>query len=156
LYQWGRAADGHQCRNSATTATLSSTDQPGHGNFILSQNSPYDWRNPQNTNLWQGVNGVNNPCPSGYRLPTSSEFEQELLSWSSQDSTGAITSVLKLPLAGIRSNGDGSIFFTNSDAYYWTSSIEYSNSQAMYFYSVWSGMLVRSRGIAQSVRCIKE
>jgi len=34
LYQWGRRSDGHQCRTSATTATLSSTDTPAHGNFI--------------------------------------------------------------------------------------------------------------------------
>ena len=27
----------------------------------------------QNDNLWQGVNGVNNLCPSGFRLPTSTE-----------------------------------------------------------------------------------
>ncbi|GHB53105.1 hypothetical protein [Mongoliitalea lutea] len=30
LYQWGRGADGHQCRNSGTTTSLSSTDQPNH------------------------------------------------------------------------------------------------------------------------------
>ena len=70
LYQWGRRADGHQCRTSPTTVTLSSVDQPAHGDFILAPNAPYDWRSPQNANLWQGVNGVNNPCPSGYRLPT--------------------------------------------------------------------------------------
>jgi hypothetical protein len=34
LYQWGRGADGHQCRTSPTTTFLSSTDQPGHGDFI--------------------------------------------------------------------------------------------------------------------------
>ena len=34
LYQWGRFSDGHQCRTSATTATLSSIDQPAHGDFI--------------------------------------------------------------------------------------------------------------------------
>ncbi len=42
----------------------------------------YDWRSPQNDNLWQGVNGINNPCPSGYRLPTEAELEAERLSWS--------------------------------------------------------------------------
>ena len=65
LYQWGRRADGHQCRTSPTTATLSSIDQPAHGNFITIGSTPYDWLSPQNVNLWQGVNGVNNPCPSG-------------------------------------------------------------------------------------------
>ena len=39
LYQWGRFSDGHQCRTSATTSTLSSIDQPAHGDFIYSLTS---------------------------------------------------------------------------------------------------------------------
>jgi uncharacterized protein (TIGR02145 family) len=77
LYQWGRAADGHQIRTSNTTSTLSNSDTPGHGNFILANYPPYDWRSPQNDNLWQGVNGTNNPCPAGYRLPTEAELDAE-------------------------------------------------------------------------------
>jgi uncharacterized protein (TIGR02145 family) len=73
LYQWGRGADGHEKRNSPTTSTLSSTDQPSHGSFILAS----DWRSPQNNNLWLGVNGVNNPCPTGYRIPTEAEWNAE-------------------------------------------------------------------------------
>lgn len=63
LYQWGRFADGHQCRNSTTTTTLSTSDQPAHGNFIrITNGAPNDWRSGQNDNLWQGVNGINNPA----------------------------------------------------------------------------------------------
>src|SRR6056297_790033 len=83
LYQWGRAADGHESRTSGTTAALATSDTPGHGDFITSNSSPYDWRNPQNDNLWQGVSGTNNPCPSGYRLPTEAEWEEEVTSWGS-------------------------------------------------------------------------
>ena len=36
LYQWGRRSDGHQCRNSPTTTTLSSSDMPGNNFFIIS------------------------------------------------------------------------------------------------------------------------
>ena len=56
LFQWGRGADGHQIRTSGMTAILSSSDNPGHSNFITPAASPYDWRSPQNPNLWQGVN----------------------------------------------------------------------------------------------------
>ena len=56
------------------------------------------------TNLWQGVNGINNPCPSGYRIPTEAELDAEHLSWSSDNSAGAIASALKLPMAGYRSS----------------------------------------------------
>jgi hypothetical protein len=79
LYQWGRRADGHQCRNAAITNILSSTDQPAHGNFITVNSGDYDWRSPQNNQLWQGVKGINNPCPSGYRIPTEAELNEERL-----------------------------------------------------------------------------
>ena len=83
LYQWGRFSDGHQCRVSEITSTNSATDTPGHDDFILESVSPFDWRVPQNDNLWQGVGGVNNPCPMGYRLPTEAELNAERLSWGS-------------------------------------------------------------------------
>ncbi len=62
LYQWGRLTDGHEKRNSGTTTTLSNSDTPGHGDFITNNSespySPFDWRSPQNNNLWQGVSGI--------------------------------------------------------------------------------------------------
>lgn len=84
LYQWGRAADGHQCRNSGTRSTISSSDQPGHDDFILvpSSSATDDWINSQNNNLWQGLTGENNPCPAGFRVPTEAEFTSERQSWT--------------------------------------------------------------------------
>jgi len=112
IYQWGRAADGHQLRTSATTTILSTTDTPGHGDFITSDNwtaSPYDWRVTQNGNLWHGVSDINNPCPAGFRLPTDTELNAERESWSSQDSAGAFNSPLKLVTAGYRDHSDGTL-----------------------------------------------
>ena len=100
LYQWGREEDGHQKRTSATTSTLSSTDKPTTGNFITVVSGFEDWRNPQNANLWQGVTGINNPCPDGFRLPTNAEWSSEIDSWTSKDDVGAYASSLKLPKAG--------------------------------------------------------
>jgi hypothetical protein len=73
LYQWGRAADGHQCRNSSTTSTISSSEEPRHADFILTATNPNNWLNPADGNLWQGVNDINNPCPTGFRIPTEAE-----------------------------------------------------------------------------------
>jgi len=115
LYQWGRGADGHEKRDSETTSTLSTTDTPGHGDFITTSSSTNDWRSPQNDNLWQGVDGVNNPCPVGYRLPTESEWDAERDSWSSSNSFGAYGSPLKLPVAGYRFFDDGSLSFVGSN-----------------------------------------
>jgi uncharacterized protein (TIGR02145 family) len=158
LYQWGRRSDGHQCRNSATTTTLSSIDQPSHGSFILAAtttNSQYDWRSPQNINLWQGVNGVNNPCPSGYRLPTNAELDAERLSWSSNNSAGAFASPLKLPMAGFRSESNGYLGSVGSFCHYWSSTVNGTFAFDLSIGSSNSYMNLNNRAIGFSVRCLK-
>jgi uncharacterized protein (TIGR02145 family) len=158
LYQWGRFADGHQCRTSPTTANLSSTDQPGHGDFILAPNIlPYDWRSPQNLNLWQGVNGINNPCPSGYRLPTNSELDAERISWSSNDAAGAFASPLKLPMAGYRFYSNGSLSSVGTSGAYWSSTIVSLYASFLYFFSSSPAyMNDDGRALGGSVRCLKD
>jgi hypothetical protein len=156
LYQWGRGADGHQCRNSATTTTLSSTDQPGHGDFIIGDIANDDWRSPQNTNLWQGVNGVNNPCPSGYRIPTNTEFGAESTSWSSSDAEGALTSPLKLPMAGSRSI-NGLLGNVGTYFYYWSSTTAaYSSIPLVITSGGGNNPNADERAGGGSVRCIKD
>ena len=156
LYQWGRAADGHQLRTSGTTTTLSSSNTPGHGNFILPPNTPYDWRSPQNTNLWQGVSGVNNPCPTGYRLPTEAEWNAERLSWTINSSAGAFASPLKLPAAGYRYFSSGSLFYVGSFGGYWASTISSTVSRYLFFDSSNADTFTNSRAYGFSVRCLKD
>jgi hypothetical protein len=149
LYQGGRLQDGHQCRSTTTTGTLSTTDVPGHSNFILNSG---DWRNPSNTNLWQGVNGINNPCPSGYRLPTETELNAERLIWSSNNPTGAYASVLKLPVAGYRFWNSGNLGDVGSSGWYWTS----TTARHLLFYSNTASMWTNQHAMGFSVRCIKD
>jgi hypothetical protein len=156
LYQWGRRSDGHQCRTSATTTTLSSTDQPANASFIVALNSPFDWRSSQNDNLWQGVNGINNPCPSGYRLPTEAELETERLSWSSNNAQGAFASALKLPVAGARNGSDGSLYFVGALGFYWSSAVGSTQSRNLFFTSSLAYMDTFSRAYGSSVRCLKD
>ena len=156
LYQWGRATDGHESRTSGTTATLATSDTPGHGNFITTGSSPYDWRSPQNDNLWQGVSGTNNPCPSGYRLPTAAELEEERLSWSSNNAAGAFASPLKLPVAGYRNYSSGSLNDVGSYGDYWSSTVNGTNARNLYFYSSNALMSSDGRAYGFSVRCLKD
>jgi uncharacterized protein (TIGR02145 family) len=156
LYQWGRGTDGHQIRTSGTISTLSSTDNPGHSNFILAPNSPYDWRSPQNNNLWQGVSGTNNPCPSGYRLPTHAELNAERLSWGSNNAAGAFASPLKLPVVGYRSLSNGSLFNVGSSSHYWSSTVDFTVSRILYFTSSNASILGSYRANGFSVRCLKD
>ena len=151
LYQWGRRSDGHQCRNSGTTATLSSIDDPAHGSFIIGST---DWRSPQNANLWQGGSGVNNPCPTGYRIPTDVEWDAERLSWgnSNQNAAGALASPLKLPMAGYRLGSNGSFDYVGTAGHYWSS----TGSRYLWFNSSDAGMNTYDRASGFSVRCIKD
>jgi len=153
LYQWGRRADGHQCRNSITSTVLSSSDTPNNSAFILGSSVTGDWRNPQNINLWQGNNGVNNPCPSGYRLPTRSEFEIETQSWTTKNYLGAFSSSLKLPVAGYREYEDGTI--KSNVGSYWTSIVTATGSYSVEIDASSAEIYNSARGYGSSVRCIK-
>ncbi|MEY3049518.1 MAG: hypothetical protein RL365_1556 [Bacteroidota bacterium] len=155
LYQWGRNSDGHQCRTSLTTSSLSSLDQPGHGLFIIASNSPNDWRSPQNVNLWQGSAGINNPCPSGYRIPTEAELNDERLSWNNNNANGGFTSPLKWTLAGNRHPLNGGLEAVGTGGRYWTSITTGAYSRFLSFDSnnaVFSDLF---RAYGFSVRCIK-
>jgi uncharacterized protein (TIGR02145 family) len=157
LYQWGRCSDGHEDRGSAVTTTNSSTDTPGHGSFITeSAASPYDWRIPQNNSLWQGVAGINNPCPTGYRIPTSAEFDLERTTdFTSNNSAGAFGGTLKLTVAGVRSYNNAALGSAGGNGYYWCST---TNSAYSYFLTIGSGSSVSFvfRAYGFSVRCIKD
>ena len=157
LYQWGRRSDGHQCRNSSTTTFQSTSNSPAYGLFII-QGQNYDWRNPKNDGLWQGVNGINNPYPSGYRLPTTSEWRAEINSWIPKNQNAAINSILKLPTAGYR-NGVTSNIQSTTIGSYWSSGVRgsLSLSEVMEFgsnFAVPDGIFYRFNGL--SVRCIKD
>tara|TARA_B100000683_G_scaffold156557_1_gene151186 strand:- start:23 stop:859 length:837 start_codon:yes stop_codon:yes gene_type:complete len=156
LYQWGRGSDGHECRNSDTTSVLSEGDNPEHGDFIINNNSLWDWRSPQNDSLWQGVDGINNPCPTGYRLPTEKEWEEEVESWTSEDHNGAYGSVLKLPMAGFRSVSNGSLNSVGTYGYYWTSTVSGTNARRLDFGSSGAYVATGYRAVGLSVRCLKD
>lgn len=150
LYQWGRLEDGHESRTSLETNESSTTDVPGHGSFI---DSEVDWRLPQNHNLWHGVAGTNNPCPSGFRLPTEDEWEVERADWSSNDAAGAFASPLKLVLAGDRWYLGGAPS-PGSSGNYWSMTAAGSNSQVLYFTSESAAVFGDIRANGFSVRCI--
>jgi uncharacterized protein (TIGR02145 family) len=176
LFQWGRGADGHQCVNrfsgdgvttsiNSTVGATSATDVPGNANFITINSGNNDWRSPQNDNLWQGVNGINNPCPTGYRLPTSTELDAERISggtgfWGTgsqqNNAAGAFASLLKLPMAGYRGSSNGSLDNVGSNGYYWSSTVSGTVASYLYFSSGSASMDPNYRARGFSVRCLKD
>jgi hypothetical protein len=155
LFQWGRGVDGHQIRTSPTTSTLSISDTPGNNSFILNNAGNYDWRNPQNDNLWQGTGGANNPCPAGWRVPTFSELEAERASWTTQNVAGAFASPLKWPSAGYRRRDSGALQGEGTNGYYWAAT---TDSPYAYSLSIGTGASTSldTRAAGNSVRCIKD
>jgi hypothetical protein len=129
LYQWGRGNDGHASIKwtgatsgdpvNGITTTLSTTDTPDSALFIkgvLASN--YDWRSTQNNNLWQGQAGLNNPCPSGFRIPTLGELEANIFN----DGT-FFSGSLKLTLPGNRSYQIGNLNNTGVQSAYFSSTV---------------------------------
>ena len=155
LYQWGRGIDGHEQRTSSTTTTLSDSDTPGHGDFITTSSSPYNWRSPQNDNLWQGVDGTNNPCPSGFRLPTTTEWGEELTALSITNRDTAFASPLKLVSSGYRYYG-GSFHSAGNEGFYWSSSVIGISARYLYFNSGSANTYDGYRAYGLSVRCLED
>lgn len=165
LYQWGRGNDGHQCVNwksgqpptSGTIATLSAGDVPGHGLFIIFDNLRRDWRITRNDNLWQGVNGINNPCPAGYRVPTSAEWQAEIPYISGANGPMA---VLALPAPFLRERNGTFYQFPSGTSYWSSTATEYVNntlaaSTLSAFTNGGGSIQTGYRQQACPVRCIK-
>ena len=170
LFQWGRLDDGHQNRNSEITNSLSITDNPGHDKFIIYNDSIcYDWRISKNNDLWQGIFGINNPCPKGWRLPTEVEWNTERGSWYTsiwmirieKYYYGAYASPLKLIAAGRRRYKNG--MYINDGGYYWLQSSfskgtsgygDLTSSRGLGAGGYYTNFGIRSEGY--SVRCIKD
>lgn len=162
LLQWGRSIDGHQLVNRAANdfgttgttgiTTLSPTDNPGHSNFILVTTDPYDWRSTTNNNLWQGVTGINNPCPTGWRIPTFDEWQAE----------GVLDVVvgyqrLKLTFSGYRDCYDDAFYLTDNQGMYWSTTIAGDTWPRAVHVGVGGGFnSTQPRGNGLTCRCIKD
>jgi uncharacterized protein (TIGR02145 family) len=184
LFQWGRPGDGHQLINwisstvgtavNGMTGTIATSDNPAHGNFIDATASPTlrDWRDNNNTNRWNTTQ--QGPCPSGWHVPTKTEWSFEISNSQGGTATnGGIKnvtdahSILKLTASGYRLGfNSGQAFPVGTIAYpgvrgiYWASSVapngggSYGGENIFIYTS--SAEIDRSTMCSgYSVRCIK-
>lgn len=170
LYQWGRFADGHQCRDSPTHSSSATTPTPftgadWDGKFINvggTQSSPSlrYWLTPADDDLWDGIDGENNPCPIGFRLPTDAELTNERSSWptygGSQAGPNAFASPLKLPRTERRYSSSGTIGDATAGVY-WSSTHSTSHrARYLWFGNSSSGVTAQDRAFGFAIRCIKD
>ena len=122
LYQWGRKKDGHQKRTSSTTTVQAEDNSNAGSNFYAIESDTLSWTTNMNLNLWNGATkGVNDPCPSGFRVPTFMEFVGEVD--DAVDDMAPPIPALNLTVAGFRSNGEIVLSMENMKiGGYWTSS----------------------------------
>jgi uncharacterized protein (TIGR02145 family) len=180
-FQWGRLADGHheiewysdssaaRLNGSTATGTSFNNDQPPTDQFIVPSGSyQYDWRNPKNDDLWQ--DGLNDPCPTGFRLPTTEEWQAETAAAGIEDGYDAFNSTLKMTFTGywgvydyqqtnIRHAGDPAND-SDSEGNYWSSSPATSHggrgAHNFYFTRSYISHGGPYRGYGLSVRCIED
>jgi hypothetical protein len=160
LFQWGRYGDGHELINwtsatagtpvvSGTTSTKSTTPTPATNQFITSITSWYTGSDV----LWQGEGGINNPCPSGYRLATKTELDSERLSWSSNNRLGAFASALKFTTPGFRERSVSDLRFIGIASWNWSSTV---NTRLSFDSNSSNTNTGDTAAYGFSVRCIKD
>ena len=177
-YQWGRPADGHEITVwngtshvtgrglNNTTATLATTDAPAHGDFIITNTTPFDWRSNNNINRW--ATASQGPCPAGYHVPTNAEWSTadaaalgsgngtnggNTTGWDNNVET--FESALKLPSAGNRSRVNGLLLSQGSFGSYWSSTVSGTFARYLYFYSTVAHTSSNTRANGFTVRCLK-
>jgi len=199
LYQWGRKADGHQRRspqnnyptndNTSECSNVSGTAFDDNGQ-VVSTHAAYtkfikvdcypggtgDWRDPQEDNLWNHTTALgqaNNPCPSGWRVPTQQDWTDVRNNNYIEDSfttttgtrgieirpNGAPTpTTLFLPAGGGRSFLNGALSGAGAGGDYWSSSVPGISANCLYFsggYYVSPGDSSRKAN-GYSLRCVAD
>jgi uncharacterized protein (TIGR02145 family) len=158
-YQWGRASDGHQFPTSGTTSTYSDGPSPSHGSFILSTLQNGNWMNQNpSTTSWAGTTAINNPCPSGWRIPTRAEWVYIIDNTSGGFNAGSAWSTslgIKLPSSQQRMRNNGSLSSSNNHGY-WLNNSSSGGVQMIHFGDSSWGEGNDAGAYGAAVRCIQD
>jgi hypothetical protein len=174
------------CHNLGATQSLDPA-VPANGLigdfYEYGQTAPYQtagWLSTPNTNQWSKttanpIKGVNDPCPAGYRVPTSTELQgvasnntpKMIGTWNNIDQN--LTAVLQLgtrlylPTSGYKRRSDAATTYLQGMNYYTylsTADAALGGGNVKVFYSAGGvGSILSTTvgsGFAYSVRCIEQ
>jgi uncharacterized protein (TIGR02145 family) len=182
LYQWGRKyGHGYDSEDASVPAIVSGPiyylSGANANGFYISSSDDRDWLYYQEDELWNSgtesspVKTKYDPCPYGWRVPTSAELDElrnHYSSWtvendrygrwfSGLESYSSSVPQVFFPAAGLRSCYEGDAAGRGDYGYYWSSYPTIDDASYLYFSSrdirmEWYG--ARAHGF--SVRCVQE
>ena len=198
LYQWGRKygqgysgsvfdIDGNTCGNYADATVPELIEGPvslevgqsedNIGKFYYSPNQPYHWDSTKNSALWNSgtedipVKTEYDPCPEGWRVPTSaelSELSQNMSSWTTNEEgqigywfSGVISYSTDVPqvffsAAGHRTFKSGYATTRGQEGFYWSSAARGNYACGFDFTSTTVVLDTDARARGHSVRCVQD
>ena len=152
-YQWGRSTIVADAYTSAVAITGWNTTSAANGAWA------------------DGSKTANDPCPTGYRVPTNAQWSL-VDSYNAQTTTGSFSNnannfgaarhfgdganKLTLPAAGARLNSNGALLNRGLYGYYWSSTESGTYAYSLYFSSSFALTLIDFRTYGFSVRCVSE
>jgi uncharacterized protein (TIGR02145 family) len=154
-YQWGRSTIVADASTSSGVVSGWNTTAAANGAWA------------------DGSKTANDPCPTGYRVPTMTQWDGVIANntvsrtgtWT-DDATNfgsaihwgpnAATKALTLPAAGFRNSSDGTLSSRGSNGYYWSSTENGANASYLRFNSSVAITSIYSRPTGFSVRCVSE
>ena len=167
LFQYGRKPDGHELINWTsnisgtpvnTLLSVSRSNNPTHSLLIALTGTPYNWRaSGFDDSLWKNESSPNNPCPSGFRVPTISETTYWVSIVATNATNFGYNTALKLPNVGWRSGNTPTGGYMNYSGVMYSTSSAYPTVQTrpvLSLESSFSSQAYRSDAIA--VRCIMD
>jgi uncharacterized protein (TIGR02145 family) len=162
-YQWGRA-------------TVAAAGPTGSGSTEANAGSITGWNTTAAPNgAWSdATKTANDPCPTGFRVPTLAQWDAVLnnnlntssyvgTNWASSSTNyttglriGSGTSGLFLPAAADRSISDGTLGYRGSNGNYWSSTENGSYAWCLFFFNGYASTSYFYRTSGMSVRCVAE
>ncbi|WP_411898219.1 hypothetical protein [Elizabethkingia occulta] len=161
-YQWG-------AQTEETGRYISQADDQNNSGAISGWNTT-----PKPDDSWSDTSKTaNDPCPSGYRVPTIAQWEavidnnpniERVGSWATDGNyTSALyirnssnIRTLMLPAAGYRHTPEGTLYNRGNSGYYRSSSGATSNAYFLYFNSSSVNTSITNSTYGFSVRCVAE